>query len=390
MSSGAIDETRQAVPPGLDGIWGRIVDLDSHLMVPVRRFGAALGSTGRRIGRITSRHLHRNPEAARSADPSEEAPVDPTTVWTVKGAAAPGGMHADSRVRALDLMGIRHQLVFADVLVAMIGWGRRPRALDAMRCYNDYALDWASDGSGRLHPVAVLNTRQLGPAIVEAGRLAGKGARAVMIADGVLPGGLSPAHPDVDRLWAALAEAVIAVLLHIGGQAGFASIKWQQTDALRTRIENLGRDGDPIGPHVLATMHLSPVNYLSTLIFGGVLERHPTLKVGVMELGAMWLGPTAELLDNRAKFSTRVGTTLSMRPSEYIRRSIRVTAFWQEPVGEIIDRYDVGDSVCFASDFPHREGGTDPLGTTSSSLATTDRTIVERFYVSNAGLIVPG
>jgi predicted TIM-barrel fold metal-dependent hydrolase len=389
MRSFAMEATEQAVATGLDGVWGRVVDLDSHLIVPLRQLGTVLGPTGRRLGRIASRRVRFDAEAAQPANPGEEAPVGPSTVWTVKGAAAPGATHAESRVRALDLMGIAHQLVFADVLAAMIGWGRRRGALAAMRSYNDYALDWASDGAGRLHPVAVLNTRQLGPALVEARRLAGKSARAVMIADGVLPGGLSPADPRVDRLWATLAEAGIAVLLHIGGQAGFASIKWQQTDLLRTRVENLGLDGDPIGPHVLATMHLSPVNFLSALIFGGVFERHPTLKVGVMELGAMWIGPMAELLDDRATVSTRVRTTLSMRPSDYIRRGVRVTAFWQEPVGQIIDRYGLADVVCFASDFPHREGGTDPLGATSSSLAVNDRATVERFFVTNASLIIP-
>ena len=379
----------QAAPPGLEGVWGHIVDLDSHLMVPARQLGTVLGPAGRRVGWMLSRRLRADPQAAQGGDPLREAPVDPSTVWTIKGTAAPGGTRAESRVRALDVMGIGHQLVFADVLAAMIGWGRRRGALVAMRSYNDYALDWASDGGGRLHPVAVLNTRQLGPAVGEAERLAGKGAGAVMIADGVLPGGLSPADPRVDRLWAALAGAGIAVLLHIGGQAGFASGKWQQTDLLRTRIESLGRDGDPIGPHVLATMHLSPVNFLSALIFGGVFERHPTLRIGVMELGAMWVGPMAELLDDRARFSTRLGSTLSMRPSEYLRRSVRVTAFWQEPVGDIIERYDLGDVVCFASDFPHREGGTDPLGATSSSLAATDPAVMERFFVTNSTLILP-
>jgi predicted TIM-barrel fold metal-dependent hydrolase len=380
----------QAAQPVLDGVRGRIVDLDSHLMVPVSRYGAVLGPAGRRVGWLLSRRLRRDPEAAQSSDPREEAPVGPSTVWTVKGAAAPGAMRAGTRVQALDIMGIAHQLVFADVLAAMVGWGRRRGALAAMRSYNDYAIDWASDGAGRLHPVAVLNTRQLGPAVAEVSRLAAKGARAVMIADAVLPGGLSPADPGVDRLWAALSEAGIAVLLHIGGQAGFSSPRWQQTDLLRTRIENLGRDGDPIGPHVLATMHLSPVNFLSTLIFGGVLERHPRLTIGVMELGAMWVGPMAELLDNRAQFSTRIGAALSLRPSEYIRRNVRVTAFWQEPVGDIIERYGLGGVVCFASDFPHREGGRDPLGATAASLSGSDRSTVEQFYVTNAGAIIAG
>ena len=72
-----------------------------------------------------------------------------------------------------------------------------------------------------------------------------------------------------------------------------------------------GREGDPIGPHTLATMHLPPINYPSALLAGDV---------------------------------QRAGVTgLSMRPSEYLRRSIRVTPFWQEPVGEIISRYNLGD-----------------------------------------------
>ena len=64
-------------------------------------------------------------------------------------------------------------------------------------------------------------------------------------------------------------------------------------------------------------------------------------------------------------------------------------AVWQEPVGEIIERYDLGNVVCFATDFPHREGGTDPLGATSVSLSVQDQTTIERFYVDNARLIVP-
>ena len=201
---------------------------------------------------------------------------------------------------------------------------------------------------------------------------------------------MSPAHPDVDRLWRTLEEAGVAVLLHVGGQHGFTNATWEQTPLLRTKVKNLGSEGDPIGPHTLATMHLSPVNYLSTLIFGGVLERQPALKVGVMELGAMWIGPMAELLDNRVMFSRRVSSTLSLKPSEYVTRNLRVTAFWQEPVGWIIDRYGLGDVVCFASDFPHAEGGTAPMDQTMDSLIGNSPAVAEAFFVTNArGILDP-
>jgi len=372
----------------LDPYMGRIADLDSHLMIPTRLAGEAFGRLGKVSGAALSFLFRFNKEARDALDPAAEAPVAAETVWEVKGVGAPGGMRADTRLEALSLMGIDRQLVFPDVLSAFVAWGRQPGALGAMRAHNDYALDWASDSKGRLVPAALLNVRNLDAAVAEARRMADRGARAVMIPDGILIGGKSPAHPDIDRLWSVLAEAGISVLLHVGGQHGYTTGKWEQTEVLRTVAKNLGSEGDPIGPHTLATMHLSPVNYLSTLIFGGVLERHPALKVGVMELGAMWVGPMGELLDNRVKFTRRVSGSLSMKPSEFIRRSLRVTPFWQEPVGEIIDRYDLSEVLCFASDFPHREGGTDPLGATAYSLTGQPPEVLEGFFVTNGQLIL--
>jgi predicted TIM-barrel fold metal-dependent hydrolase len=381
--------TNQRGDTRIESLRGRILDLDSHLMIPIDRFGPAFGSFGRVVGPVAKTLIQRfSKDAEKWAAEQHEVPIDDDAVWNVKGTAAPGGANADTRVAALDVMGVRRQLVFPDVLSAFIAWGKEPWAPGAMRAHNNYALEWAAPSGGRLVPAGVLNTRKLDVAVAEAERLAAKGARAVMIADAVLPGGLSPAHPDVDRLWSILSEAEIAVLLHVGGQHGFTSPKWERTELLKTRPRNLGSDGDPIGPLTLATMHLSPVNYLSALIFGAVLERHPALRIGVMELGAQWIGPMVELLDSRAMFSNRVSAALSLKPSEYLRRSVRVTPFWQEPVGEIIDRYGLEDVVCFASDFPHREGGTDPIGATLGSLSGLSDNVVEKFFVTNGELIL--
>jgi predicted TIM-barrel fold metal-dependent hydrolase len=373
----------------LESLRGELLDLDSHLMVPMDRFPKAFGTFGKVVGPVATSLIKRfSKDAAKWEADQHEVPFDDDAVWNVKGASAPGGADAETRVRALDVMGVRRQLVFPDVLSAFITWGKEPWAPGAMRAHNDYALEWAADSGGRLVPAAVLNTRKLEVAVAEAERLAEKGARAAMVADAILPGGMSPAHPDVDRLWKVLSDAGIAVLLHVGGQHGFASGKWERTDLLKTRPQNLGSEGDPIGPLTLATMHLSPVNYLSTLIFGGVLERFPDLKIGVMELGAMWVGPMVELLDNRALFSNRITQALSLKPSEYLRRSVRVTPFYQEPVGEIIDRYGLDDVLCYASDFPHREGGTDPIGATLASLQGHSAEVVEKFFVTNGRLIL--
>jgi hypothetical protein len=80
---------------------------------------------------------------------------------------------------------------------------------------------WTRAGCGRLRPTALLNLTTIEGAIAEAERVVAGGARAVFIQDGVAPGGYAPAAPEVDRLWALLAEAGVPATLHIGGQEGF-------------------------------------------------------------------------------------------------------------------------------------------------------------------------
>jgi predicted TIM-barrel fold metal-dependent hydrolase len=73
---------------------------------------------------------------------------------------------------------------------------------------------------------------------------------------------------------------------------------------------------------------------------------------------------------------------LSARPSEIVRRQLRVTPYPHEDVGWIIA--NAGEDVClFSSDFPHVEGGRNPLKRFNDSLAGTTPRAVERFYCDN-------
>jgi hypothetical protein len=73
---------------------------------------------------------------------------------------------------------------------------------------------------------------------------------------------------------------------------------------------------------------------------------------------------------------------LSMRPSEFVRRQVRVTPYPHEDAGWIIA--NSGPEVClFSSDFPHVEGGRNPLKRFDDSLAGTPADAVARFYADN-------
>ena len=73
---------------------------------------------------------------------------------------------------------------------------------------------------------------------------------------------------------------------------------------------------------------------------------------------------------------------LALRPSEYVRRSVRVTPYPAEPVGWIVA--NAGEEVClFSSDYPHVEGGRNPLRRFEASLEGVSERAKQRFYCDN-------
>jgi uncharacterized protein len=92
--------------------------------------------------------------------------------------------------------------------------------------------------------------------------------------------------------------------------------------------------------------------------------------VGVIEQGAIWvpswLRQMESALEAFGRHEERL-RALSMRPTEYVRRQVRVTPYPTEDVGWII--MQAGPEVCmFSSDFPHVEGGRKPIERFEASL----------------------
>jgi hypothetical protein len=83
------------------------------------------------------------------------------------------------------------------------------------------------------------------------------------------------------------------------------------------------------------------------------------------------------------------GFRLAGPPSSYIKRNVRVSCFDFEPVNTYIQRYGIEDVYCFASDYPHLEGGKDPVGSFYGSLAPLGEPVLEKFFLRNAEWILP-
>jgi predicted TIM-barrel fold metal-dependent hydrolase len=121
------------------------------------------------------------------------------------------------------------------------------------------------------------------------------------------------------------------------------------------------------------------------MIFDGVLERHPDLKVGVIEQGAIWvpgwMRQMESAFDAFLKHEQRL-QDLSLRPSEFVRRQIRATPYPTEDVRWIVEQ--AGAEVpLFSTDYPHVEGGRRPMERFEASLGDASEAVRQAFYADN-------
>ena len=182
------------------------------------------------------------------------------------------------------------------------------------------------------------------------------------------PGGRSPGHDDLDRLWAKVAEAELPVLLHVGGHPLQIDKAFMNTGR-PVPGDWLGGGENVRGKDMIGLHHAAEL-FVGTMVLDGVLERHRDLRVGVIELGAGWVPAMLRRLDQIAgiwKRSEPDLAALTRLPSEQLTEQAAFTPYPFEDVGAMI-RDSNPDLYLFSSDYPHIEGGRDPLGRFTTSL----------------------
>lgn len=118
---------------------------------------------------------------------------------------------------------------------------------------------------------------------------------------------------------------------------------------------------------------------------GGVFERFPRLLGASVELGAAWAAPLLERLDDVVAVFGRGEPdlrALRRKPSEMLREQFAFTPFVFEDVGRMIRRSGP-ELYLFSTDYPHTEGGRNPLGRFEASLADIPGEAQSRFYAGN-------
>jgi uncharacterized protein len=326
------------------------------------------------FARLTARHHS-----------TEYLDAEQAEIMDRKNFAATGSFLSDDRPRALDLLGFASQLVFNTFHNRRLhDWehtGDRELMIGATRAHNRGMVEFCAVDA-RLLPTCYIPLGDLDAAGALAAEAIDMGAAALLVASGC-PAGHSPSHVGLDPVWAVASEAGIPVVFHVGGTGDLIDPVYF-------------RNGLPVPPdfhggeeNFRSVDYMGipgpPAQTIATMIFDGVFERFPELRVGVIEQGAIWVPSWMRQMESAfdafARHEERL-RALSMRPSEYVRRQLRFTPYPTEDVGWIIEQ--AGPEVClFSSDYPHVEGGRRPIERFERALVGTDEPARQAFYHDN-------
>jgi predicted TIM-barrel fold metal-dependent hydrolase len=207
------------------------------------------------------------------------------------------------------------------------------------------------------------------------------GAKALLVPS-TCPRRHSPSHVALDGVWAQAQEAGIPVLFHVGGEDKMNPV--YKANGLPPVPDFHGGDDNFTSVSYMPIPNAA-MQTLASLIFDGVFDRFPRLKWGAIELGAAWVPGWMRAMDSAAHAFQRNEARLqklSDKPSNLVRRQLRVTPYPHEDAGWVVA--NAGPEVAlFSSDFPHVEGGRHPLKRFDEALAGCSAAERQGFYADN-------
>ncbi len=126
---------------------------------------------------------------------------------------------------------------------------------------------------------------------------------------------------------------------------------------------------------------LEQMTAMVALLLGGVLERHPALRVAFLESGTGWLPYwLARLDEHREWMRTTECADLSASPTEYFARQCVISSDPEDPLAATVIEHVGADHVIWASDFPHPDASfptaVDEFLEGIASVAETERAAV--------------
>jgi|TARA_B110000977_G_scaffold37055_2_gene49749 predicted TIM-barrel fold metal-dependent hydrolase len=295
-----------------------------------------------------------------------------------------GAFNKDDRKVAMDMLGFKKQLVFATHSVAQpfhpsskispkLRYG-------ATRAHNRHMIDFCSDDD-RLMGVGVIPLDSPADAMKEL-EFALEGNLEAIWVPHRSPINIAPGHIELEPFWKLLADSGTPFVIHVGGSPLQALKSWSNNG--RGAVKDWMGGGENVRTKDAAVMHQPPETFISMLLLDGVFDRHPNLRGAAVELGAGWVPELLKRLDWVSKIYGRVDESVRFErtPTQQLTEQMGFTPFPHEDVANLIQQSNE-DLYLFSSDYPHVEGGRDPIGKFTKALEAESEKTNENFFSEN-------
>ena len=280
------------------------------------------------------------------------------------------GFSAEARIHDMDKEGVDAQVLYPTVGGQILGKPFKDTELLAAVCraYNDWSLEYCGIASDRLCMAAMLPIQDPVLAIEEAQRTAQKGASCFYVRPNPVQG-RNLYHESYESLWTALEELNKPVCIHDSGSPYWPSFG----ERMDTHTSG----------HIIAHPFEAMVAMMS-LIWYGVIENHPNLKIVHVEADAGWLPYWLQRMEQHWGFSGNAEhPALKIRPTEYFKSNFIVACRGDEMTLPSVCQLVGDDYISFNTDYPHPDG-TWPQGMANLEEQPLPEASIRKIFWDNA------
>ena len=256
----------------------------------------------------------------------------------------------DEYAKAIEIDGMSAAVLYPTWCLFWLNAGDVDLVNAICRAYNRWLSDFCAQVPECLHGVALILTSNVDFAIRELRWAKEAGMVGALIP--VLPGREMPHDdPRMEPFWALAEDLQMPLSLHIGAYRPGTDELDQSSDRAIASANQV------INASIRSTTDLHVRRAIATLIFSGVFERYPKLKVVSVEYELGWVPHFLNQMDftyQERQFWTPVRFSNGRKPSDIWSSNIFIT-FMEDTLGVRL-RNEIGvDNMMWGSDFPHSE-----------------------------------
>ena len=302
----------------------------------------ATSGNGKEIIISADSHVMEPPDLWKTGVPPafrESAPLFPPHKVGEGFQHHPGGHDPHERIKEMEVDGLTAEVLYPTLGLDLFGLDEAALQEACFRTYNDWLIEYCQAAPKRLVGIPAISVYNIDHGVKELERCRKAGLKGAIIWQ--VPHADLPFYSNhYNRFWAAAQDLDAAVSLHILTGHGYNKHKERRTGVEHYR-----------GSVNLKLLDIA--NALFELMFYGVLERYPRLKIITVENEIGWMPFMLQQWDYYYRRFRGVNPPpINKDPSEYFKQQIYLT-FFNDSVGGRNLEWWGEDNCMWSNDFPH-------------------------------------